>query len=147
MDTSRHVFRLLLLVLALLAVSQINSDVDDCNLDVAPEDLFLEVRLQTNDDPYSYVAHALGSIDGQLYTNSKEAFERNYAAGFRLFEVDLVQLKDGTVLAAHDRFEKRYGLQRSFAETTKNDLAGKLYLDKYTPMMGRELLRSGLKNV
>ena len=140
MDTAWHVFRLLLLALALFAVSQIAGDVDECDLGITPEDLFLEARLQTNDDPYGYVAHALGSIDGQIYTNSKEAFERNYAAGFRLFEVDLVQLKDGTVLAAHDRFEKRYGLRRSFAETTKNELAGKRYLDKYTLMTGRELL-------
>lgn len=140
MNTVWYASRLLLLFLALLAILQINSDADDCDLGVAPEGLFLEARLQTNDDPYGYVAHALGSIDGQIYTNSKEAFERNYAAGFRLFEVDLVQLKDGTVLAAHDRFEERYGLQRSFAETTKNELAGRLYLDTYTPMMGRELL-------
>ena len=140
MDTSWHIFRLLFLALPLFAVSQVTGEVDDCDLGVAPEELFLEARLQTNDDPYGYVAHALGSIDGQIYTNSQEAFERNYAAGFRLFEVDLVQLKDGTVLAAHDRFEKRYGLQRPFAETTKDELAGNRYLDTYTPMTGRELL-------
>jgi hypothetical protein len=37
-------------------------------------------------DPYGFVAHAFGAIDGHTYTNSLEAFRRNYGRGFRVFE-------------------------------------------------------------
>ena len=37
-------------------------------------------------NPYGFVAHAFGAIDGRGYTNSLEAFQRNYGRGFRVFE-------------------------------------------------------------
>jgi hypothetical protein len=46
-------------------------------------------------DPYGFVAHAFGAVDGHTYTNSLEAFQRNYARGFRVFEVDHVLLATG----------------------------------------------------
>jgi hypothetical protein len=58
--------------------------------------------LATQYDPYGFVAHAFGSIDGHTYSNSLEAFQRNYGRGFRVFEVDHLVLADGTVLLAHD---------------------------------------------
>ena len=46
--------------------------------------------------------HALGGINGRIYTNSLEAFEFNYQRGRRLFEVDLTLTTDGQVVAHHD---------------------------------------------
>jgi glycerophosphoryl diester phosphodiesterase len=48
------------------------------------------------------VAHAMGGIDGRLYTNTREAFHRNYARGFRVFEIDLALTTDSALVLAHD---------------------------------------------
>src|SRR5690349_2251214 len=72
----------------------------------------------------AYIAHELGSIDGYAYTNTVEAFQASYRKGFRLFECDLVRLRDGTVLVAHDHLEALYGLKKSFRHATARDVAG-----------------------
>jgi glycerophosphoryl diester phosphodiesterase len=94
-------------------------------------------------NPYGFVAHAFGAIDGHTYTNSLEAFQRNYGRGFRVFEVDHVLLKDGTALAAHDHTEHSYGLTKSFKESTWADIvrAGRKYLDTYTVLRSQDILR------
>ena len=48
------------------------------------------------------IAHAGGAIDGNAYTNSREAIERNYLYGTRLFELDFDLTSDGHWVAAHD---------------------------------------------
>lgn len=48
------------------------------------------------------IAHAGGAIDGNAYTNSREAIERNYTYGTRLFELDFDLTSDGYWVAAHD---------------------------------------------
>lgn len=53
-------------------------------------------------DRMRFIAHAGGSINGELYTNSLEALNLNYARGFRLFELDIVRTKDDKFVAAHD---------------------------------------------
>lgn len=50
------------------------------------------------------VIHALGSIDGVTYTNSKEALEYNYEAGKRLFECDLIMTADEDYIPTLDDF-------------------------------------------
>jgi glycerophosphoryl diester phosphodiesterase len=92
-------------------------------------------------DPYGFVAHAFGAVDGNLYTNSLEAFQRNYGRGFRVFEVDLVRLADGTALLAHDGLEANYGLNKPFTQATWGDLAGHKYLDRYTILRVQELAK------
>ncbi|HET6812468.1 MAG TPA: glycerophosphodiester phosphodiesterase family protein [Actinomycetota bacterium] len=94
-------------------------------------------------NPYGFVAHAFGSIDGRTYTNSLEAFQRNYARGFRVFEVDHVLLADGTALAAHDHSEHSYGPTKPFKESTWADIlrAGRKYLDRYTVLRSQDVLR------
>jgi len=56
-------------------------------------------------------AHAFASIDGHTYTNSLEAFQRNY------------------------------GLNKPFQEATWADLAGHRYLGRYTILRSQDLLR------
>ena len=51
---------------------------------------------------YPYVAHALGGINGDTYTNSPDAFLLNYALGHRVFEVDLTITDDNHLVLAHD---------------------------------------------
>ena len=92
-------------------------------------------------NPYGFVAHAFGAIDGHGYTNSLEAFQRNYGRGFRVFEVDVVRLADGTALLAHDGLEANYGLNKPFTESTWADLAGHKYLGRYTILRVQELAR------
>jgi len=49
-----------------------------------------------------YIAHAGGEIEGLKYTNSLEALNDNYEQGFRLFELDISETKDGHFVATHD---------------------------------------------
>lgn len=131
---------LIILILAFVVVAHFFLTNDQCDVKLEPSDLFTFHNLENNYEPYGYVAHALGSIDGQPYTNSKEAFELSYQSGFRVFEVDLVLLKDGTVFGAHDNHEKHYSLNKSFLEATQDELLDKQYLGKYTPLTGNQLL-------
>lgn len=48
------------------------------------------------------IAHAGGSADGHFYTNSREAIERSYSAGRRVFEIDFSQTCDGSLVLLHD---------------------------------------------
>ena len=91
-------------------------------------------------EPSGYVAHALGGIDGNFYTNSREAFVSNYEKGFRTFEVDLVLLQDGSAFCAHDDAEWMYGLDKPFLQTTADELSARACLGMYTPLTGTELL-------
>ncbi|MFC4099700.1 phosphatidylinositol-specific phospholipase C/glycerophosphodiester phosphodiesterase family protein [Paenibacillus xanthanilyticus] len=56
------------------------------------------------------VAHGMGEIDGHTYTNTLEAFQSNYADGYRLFEVDLQLSADGYLVTRHDWQTYLYGL-------------------------------------
>jgi glycerophosphoryl diester phosphodiesterase len=92
-----------------------------------------------------YVAHAGGSPYGLLqlehYTNSREAFLVSYANGFRVFELDLLRLVDGTVIAAHDFDEHRYGLTRSFRDdATRDDVEGLRWGGQYDLLFGEDVI-------
>jgi len=109
-------------------------------VEVGPSNLFTFENLRDHYEPYGYVAHAFGNIDGNKYTNSLEAFELNYEKGFRIFEVDLVLLKDGSAFCAHDGAEWMYGLDKPFLETAADELSGVLCLGKYTTLTGSDLV-------
>lgn len=89
------------------------------------------------------IAHAFGGIDGETYTNSLEAFQANYAAGHRVFEVDLdLTQPECTLIASHDRHT---WLQK----TGQDDAAAYSYagfkstpiLSRYTPLDCHDILR------
>ena len=48
------------------------------------------------------IAHAGGALDGIAYTNSLEALDASYAAGFRWFEMDFLRTADGHIACRHD---------------------------------------------
>jgi hypothetical protein len=48
------------------------------------------------------VAHAGGAVNGVPYTNSREALDQHYAAGYRVFELDFDWTSDGRLVVVHD---------------------------------------------
>ncbi len=109
-------------------------------------------------DPYGYVAHALGPTPPELdaegrqfgYSSSRESFDFNYGRGFRVFESDWVRLADGTVLAAHNGTERRYGLPDgvSFRDARRSQLSGHYTVGggnghqatQFTPLFAQDLV-------
>lgn len=53
-------------------------------------------------DNNRYIAHAGGEVNGIKSTNTKDALDQNYAKGFRVFELDIIETSDGHLVAAHD---------------------------------------------
>ena len=52
--------------------------------------------------PEMYIAHAGGVIDGQCYTNSREAVEESLRRGYHYIELDLQVTRDNHLVAVHD---------------------------------------------
>ena len=102
--------------------------------------IFTRENLRVRYRPYGLVAHAFGSVNGLYYTNCREAFEESYRKGFRVFEVDLVLLADGTVYCAHNDMEGRYRIPRSFRRCRWEEVERKKLYGKYTPLLGEGLV-------
>ena len=80
-------------------------------------------------------------MNGLLYSNSLEAFQRNLGRGFRVFECDHVLLADGTALVAHDGLEANYGLDKPFQQATWAELAGHRYRGQLTILRSQDVLQ------
>ncbi len=111
--------------------------------------IFLLVFAFFNNDFYKYkkmvkksnwVAHALGGIDNNSYTNSKEALENSYKHGFRLFEVDIKYTSDNKLVCVHDwtktDYEDRLGLEYDEESPimSYDEFMSIKIKDKYTPL-------------
>ncbi len=89
---------------------------------------------------HSLIAHAMGGIDGLDYTNSREAFERNYQKGYRVFEVDLRQTSDGVLVGRHDwRKNGRNSYGGKKIPTAGEYLSSRID-GKYTPVSFEDVL-------
>jgi glycerophosphoryl diester phosphodiesterase len=75
------------------------------------------------------------------YSESREAFEVSYKNGFRAFEIDLLQLADGSVAAVHDMAEHEYGLDKSFLEATRAELEQRAWKGKYEVLFAEQLIQ------
>ena len=59
------------------------------------------------DDPdawysrYHFIAHSGGRIDGKLYSNSLEAWEKSYSAGVRIIDADITTTSDNYLIIRH----------------------------------------------
>lgn len=86
-------------------------------------------------DRTRFIAHAGGSIDGKIYTNSLEALDYNYERGFRLFELDISKTSDGKYVAAHD-WKHWSGLTQynELVPVTEEEFLKHQLLGKYTPL-------------
>lgn len=58
-------------------------------------------RDKTEDVSYDLIAHAGGSIDGHIYTNSVDAVARAIDNGYRFIELDLSFTADSILVASH----------------------------------------------
>lgn len=96
--------KLTLLLLTLLTFLTIvscskNYDIESNNID------------QNNFEKYRLIAHAMGGVNQEYrYTNSKEGFIEHYNKGTRVFEVDLVETKEGSIVARHDWSNSLYDI-------------------------------------
>lgn len=78
-----------------------------------------------------YITHAMGEIDGVIYTNSRDAFLLNYQRGCRVFEVDF-DLVDNHLICCHDENKfKEFVKNKDY--TYENFINSKL-LGKYTTL-------------
>ena len=101
----------------------------------------LWIAEQGDDDAWTeqttLIAHAMGAIDGVPYTNSLEAFQANYAAGFSVFEVDFGWSADGEPVCVHDwpHFANYVGADaKSFAVPTLAEFKQMRILEEYTTL-------------
>ncbi len=87
-----------------------------------------------------FIAHAGGSIEGRRYTNSLEALEHSYRAGFRLFELDIIETSDKHFVAAHDwqHWQKISAYQGPLPPTLEIFKSLKLH-GKFTPLDMRDI--------
>ena len=84
--------------------------------------------------PGLLIAHALGGIDGVTYSNSHDAFQASYAAGYRWFEVDLSLSRDGDLVCFHDGFERELGLDRPLVEVATREFLARRYAGRFRLM-------------
>lgn len=91
-------------------------------------------------DENKVVIHALGTIDGLAYTNSKEALEKSFSDGDRVFECDMILTVDEKLVACHDWGA---GMQKEFSEDavpTKEVFMKTPIYGKYTPLSFDEIV-------
>jgi len=96
------------------------------------------LRLSNSDfknDPYRFIAHAGGEVNGFTYTNSLEALNYNYLKGFKLFELDFVKTSDNIYVAAHDwdHWAKIVHYKGDLPVTHQEFLKHKIF-GKFTPL-------------
>lgn len=99
--------------------------------------LFRQVAPEHN---HMFIAHALGSVDGVAETNSKEAFVETYRNGFRLFEADMSQTKDGKVAIFHHRARHHIGMSAGIDEVNLGDFLSHKSFEKFTLLSLEDLL-------
>ena len=75
------------------------------------------------------VAHGMGGIDGNVQTNSLEAFLASYAKGCRLFETDLWVTSDHKLVAFHGPSDPR-----SAPTFSHDEFMSRRVLGRYTPL-------------
>ncbi len=87
------------------------------------------------------IAHGMGAIGDLTTPNCLEAFQDQYAAGTRVFEVDLRLTRDGEVVLRHDWWHADWQRGISWANIpTRDKFVSEPILEQYTPLSFRDLL-------
>lgn len=87
------------------------------------------------------VAHALGAIEGNVRTNSKEAFLASYQRGLRVFETDIRKSSDGVLILFHDENTKSATGKPGSVETLPaKEILSRTIAKKYPVTSFHELL-------
>ncbi len=110
------------------------------------------IRKNKNNDDYAwvedtrYIAHALGGIEGNSYTNCREALEASYEKGYRVIEADVEYTSDGELVLLHN-WKKKTLKELLGYETEEDELVlsyeefmGQKICGKYTPMSFKDLM-------
>lgn len=102
---------------------------------VLPQPTSLEVYIDTVAKT-DFCAHALGAINGDIYTNSLEALWKSYEGGARIFEADIHLTSDGQAVLVHG-FAKNDYLKRIGEEyyPEKNKKSGEDYIPAHDEFM------------
>jgi len=89
----------------------------------------------------TFIAHAGGSVNNHIYTNSLESLEKNYSLGARYFELDLLLTSDNKIVAAHDwdSWKQRTKYEGVIPPTLKNFLDFKID-EKFTSLSEIEII-------
>lgn len=105
------------------------------------------IKSMSQDGPQP-IAHALGAIEGIVYSNSREAMISSIEKGYKYMEVDIDSTSDGIMIASHDWATFNLSTRHSECKDTmfsyevfKNR---KIY-DKLTPITIQEVVDT-LKN-
>ena len=91
------------------------------------------------------IAHALGSVDGKIETNSKEAFISSWENGYQVLEADFEYTSDGILVIRHDFDEdgSYYRLEQEIigsAIMDSNTYTNSKIIYEQTPMTAKDLL-------
>ncbi|MBR3169304.1 hypothetical protein IKF23_02590 [Candidatus Saccharibacteria bacterium] len=70
------------------------------------EEAINEYRQAVSDN--DYIMHALGGVDGHMYTNSKEALEESKSKNAKFYEVDVRRTSDGKLVLTKGWSEEDY---------------------------------------
>lgn len=88
------------------------------------------------------IAHAGGSIDGNIYTNSMEAMHKAARDGYEFIEFDLMFTSDSVLVAAHSWSEFNtmtgYGHKGDSAPDLKDFISRRIY-NRYTPLSAADI--------
>lgn len=87
---------------------------------------------------YRLIAHAMGSIRDQPYTNAYEAMIANYEKGTRVFEIDFMLTSDRKAVARHEWTANMSKMLGQDEELSEDKQAGALTHDEFmnTPILG-----------
>ena len=107
-----------------------------------PQETEMLYTPEFNWENYSIITHALGSLDGLTYLNSRESFINFYDKGCRLFEVDLTKTSDGVWVCRHNWKEPlgQWDGEERKVLSSEEFLNTPIY-GKYTPMTFEDLLK------
>lgn len=82
----------------------------------------------------SLIAHALGGVNEDTYTNSLEAFENGISIGYKVFEADFSVTSDDKIVSSHN-FEEYNGAVPDYDTFMNTKIYG-----KYTPLDMKDLV-------
>lgn len=96
-------------------------------------------------DKDDMIMHALGGIDGTIYTNSREALENSYQNGKYMMECDMELTADGEIAACHDwgfwnKKANKDGPEGADYVPTLAVFKERPFRGKFTPLSGDDLV-------
>ena len=128
------ILRFLLFSLTIAGICASCKNGDDTNDSAASS--FSDSYLQ-NLENNLFIAHAGGAINGDVYTNSKEAFEETVSDGFNIAEADIMPTSDGDYVLCH---QIQNITDENITSFTLSEFLSMKLCSKYTPLSLEQFL-------